>query len=97
MTSQATQRQAFLKGFTTAISREWIPVEDNLPEDYEEVLYCCVNETGRTEIMTGHREDNCWTHCCCFYSTTKLNDLVKVTHWMPLPLAPASRPEFPDN
>lgn len=64
----------------------WISVEERLPPDYEEVLYFAVTNNGWTkEIMTGHREEGIWTHCCCFYPTIRLNDLVMVTHWMPLP------------
>jgi len=64
---------------------KWISVEANLPPDYEEVLYFAINDIGTKEIMTGHREKGIWTHCCCFYSTMRLNDLIQVTHWMPLP------------
>lgn len=66
----------------------WIDVNESLPEDYEEVLYFAVNEMGNKEILTGHREKGIWTHCCLFYCTVKLNCLVKVTHWMPLPEYP---------
>ncbi len=67
---------------------EWISVEEKLPDDYKEVLYFCINDNGSKEIMTGHRVKGYWTHCCMFYSTVILNDLVEVTHWMNLPEYP---------
>ena len=64
----------------------WINVEDELPPDYEEVLYFATFNNGRsTEIMCGHREHKAWFHCCLFYSSMQLNPDVIVTHWMPLP------------
>jgi Protein of unknown function (DUF551) len=63
----------------------WIDVDDKLPEDRKEVLYFAINPMGGKEIMTGHRENGKWTHCCLWYSTQILNDDVAVTHWMPLP------------
>ncbi len=66
----------------------WVSVKDRLPDEYVEVLYFAVDDMGVHEIMTGHREKGKWTHCCLFYSTKILNDIVKVTHWMPLPEAP---------
>jgi hypothetical protein len=67
---------------------KWISVKDKLPDDYREVLYFAITEQGTKEIMTGHREKGCWTHCCLFYSTMRLNDNVKITHWMDLPNYP---------
>jgi hypothetical protein len=72
---------------------KWISVEERLPPNLKEVLYVAVNDTGTKEIMTGHREmDEYWTHCCLFYSTMRLNELVKVTHWMELPGYPHTEP-----
>jgi len=70
---------------------KWIDVNKKLPENYTEVLYFSVNDSGTTEIMTGHREHAYWTHCCSFYSTRILNENVRVTHWMPLPSAPENK------
>ncbi len=67
---------------------KWISVKDKLPDNYVEVLYFCINDNGTKEIMIGHRDKGYWTHCCMFYSTLFLNDLVTVTHWMPLPEMP---------
>lgn len=64
---------------------KWINVNDQLPKDFKEVLYLAINDTGTREIMTGHREHGNWTHCCLFYSSMILNDLVTITHWMDLP------------
>lgn len=69
---------------------EWISVKDKLPPDFQEVLYFAITNNGNTrEIMTGHRENGFWKHCCMFYSSQTLNHLVKVTHWMELPNYPA--------
>jgi len=67
---------------------QWINVDDQLPPDKHEVMYFAINEMGNKEIMTGHRENGAWTHCCLWYSTQTLNPLVKVTHWMELPNYP---------
>jgi hypothetical protein len=65
---------------------KWISVEDQLPPDYQEVLYFATFNNDRSkEIMTGHRQKGEWTHCCMFYATNILNDNVTVTHWMELP------------
>lgn len=63
----------------------WIDVDYQLPPDYKEVLYFAINSMGNKEIMTGHRVNGEWTHCCLWYSTQILNKDVAVTHWMPLP------------
>jgi hypothetical protein len=64
---------------------KWINVTEKLPDDYVEVLYLAVNDSGTKERMTGHRENGKWKHCCMFYSTITFNeDFIKVTHWMPL-------------
>src|SRR5882762_4034770 len=70
------------------MNTEWISVSIDLPVYYKEVLYLCVNENGKKEMMVGHRVKGHWTHCCMFNSTIHLNDLVTVTHWMPLPEPP---------
>ena len=67
---------------------EWISVDDKLPDDFEEILYFCMNDHGKKTMMMGHREKGYWTHCCMFYSTVTLNKLVTVTHWKPLPEYP---------
>lgn len=53
-----------------------------------------INELGTKEIMTGHREKWFWTHCCCFYSTIILSELVTVTHLMPLQGYPENKEEI---
>ncbi len=68
--------------------QSWISVEDNLPPDYQDVFYVAVNPMGHKEIMTGHRVNDEWTHCCLWYSTQVLNTDIEVTHWMELPLTP---------
>lgn len=65
---------------------KWISVKERVPEDKKEVLYFAIlNEGMSREIMTGHRDNGQWTHCCLFYSTFYLNEAVEVTHWMELP------------
>lgn len=70
---------------------KWISVDDIFPPDYEEVLYVAINELNRKCVMTGHREKGNWTHCCFFYSTQHLSDVLKVTHWMWLPEFPKDK------
>lgn len=72
----------------------WIDVTDRLPPDYQEVLYfATINDGMSREIMTGHREKGFWTHCCMFYASSRLNENVKVTHWMELPNYPKVKNE----
>lgn len=80
----------FLELLPVDIDAYWVDVDEALPEDYKEVLYCAVTHEGTREIMTGHRENGFWTHCCMFYSTRYLSETVAVTHWMPLPDFPGS-------
>jgi Protein of unknown function (DUF551) len=70
---------------------KWIKTGDRLPKEYVDVLYIAINESGHKEIMIGHREKSDWTCCYLFYGSHTINpDLVRVTHWKPLP-------EYPDN
>jgi len=69
--------------------RKWIDVEQSLPPDrYEVLFYATTNEGLTHEVMTGHRENGQWMHCCLFYSSQFLNETVKVTHWMEMPSYP---------
>ncbi len=70
--------------------KKWISTEEQLPPDLQEVLYFAINSLGGREIMTGHRKNGQWTHCCLWYSTQILNEDSKVTHWMELP-------DYPQN
>jgi hypothetical protein len=58
----------------------WIPVEERLPEDNEDVLFYC-NKYG---IGTGWIDRGKWWSAI-------LGGLV-VTHWMPLPVSPGDNP-----
>jgi hypothetical protein len=69
---------------------KWISCEEKLPDDLVEVLYFAITNEGTREIMTGHRNNGNWTHCCLFYSTRILIDC-KVTHWQPLPEPPIDK------
>lgn len=73
------------------MNNPWISVDDRLPPDFHEVLYFAINEMGCCEIMTGHREKGIWMHCCLFYASARLNDTIKVTHWMELPDYPIAK------
>ena len=72
---------------------DWISVEDRFPDDYVDVLFLALNELNSKQLMIGHREHGRWTHCCNFYSTITLTDLVRVTHWMDLPKYPNEHPD----
>ena len=68
----------------------WKDVNEELPPNKHEVMYFATMDNGNhREIMVGHREDELWTHCCMFYSTRYLSELVTVTHWMELPNYPS--------
>lgn len=67
----------------------WISVKDKLPPLRLEVLYfASINNGMSREIMTGHLDENGWTHCCLFYSTKYVSEIVSITHWMELPSYP---------
>lgn len=65
----------------------WIPVDERLPKDCEDVLVFQRTQTGVCVIHTGYWRgdkygwwfDGCEQHC--------------VTHWMPLPEPPAAGKE----
>ena len=67
---------------------KWRSVNKELPPDLQEVLFFAEDENGNKEIMTGHRKNDVWHHCCLFFSTVALVEGIKITHWMPLPSYP---------
>lgn len=73
--------------------RKWIDCEQSLPPDRYEVLFYATTNKGMTkEIMTGHRENGKWMHCCLFYSSMILHpEDVQVTHWMEMPSYPEEK------
>ena len=58
--------------------QEWILVEDELPEDQEEVLVCTRSKKGIRNIDKGYMAIDHFIHRGC----------AEVTHWMPLPKLP---------
>lgn len=58
--------------------RQWIPVEDRLPEPKENAI--CINRHG--DMMIGTYTEWGWMFPCYFESPT---------HWMPLPELPKKR------
>ena len=66
----------------------WINVNDRLPPDFEEVMFFyIIEDMYKKDIVCGHRANGVW-HICYLYESVPLNDLIKVTHWMPLPQFP---------
>ena len=62
--------------------QEWISVDDRLPE---EKVNCIVHYQHAY-----YNKDGYWAIGFCFYDGEKfrIDPAYKVTHWMPLPLAP---------
>ena len=58
--------------------QEWISVEDELPEDQEEVLVSTRSKNGIRNIDKGYMAIDRFIHRGC----------AEVTHWMPLPKPP---------
>ena len=58
--------------------QEWISVEDELPEDQEEVLVCTRSKNGIRNIDKGYMAIDRFIH----------RGRAEVTHWMPLPPLP---------
>ena len=58
--------------------QEWISVEDELPEDQEEVLVCTRSKNGIRNIDMGYMAFDRFIH----------RGYAEVTHWMPLPHPP---------
>ena len=58
--------------------QEWIPVNDRLPEDQEEVLVCTRSKNGVRNIDKGYMAIDRFIH----------RGRAEVTHWMPLPPPP---------
>lgn len=60
--------------------KEWISVNDRLPEDGDIVL--CYMEFGEQRIARWYESENCWAGQLIDYHKEQ------VTHWMPLPQPP---------
>ena len=58
--------------------QEWISVEDELPEDQEEVLVCTRSKNGIRNIDKGYMAIDRFIH----------RGRAEVTHWMPMPNPP---------
>ena len=58
--------------------QEWISVDDELPEDQEEVLVCTRSKNGIRNIDKGYMAFDRFIH----------RGYAEVTHWMPLPNPP---------
>ena len=58
--------------------QEWISVDDELPEDQEEVLVCTRSKNGIRNIDKGYMAIDRFIH----------RGRAEVTHWMPLPQPP---------
>ena len=58
--------------------QEWISVDDELPEDQEEVLVCTRSKNGIRNIDKGYMAIDHFIHRGC----------AEVTHWMPMPNLP---------
>ena len=58
--------------------QEWISVEDELPEDQEEVLVCTRSKNGIRNIDKGYMAIDHFIH----------RGRAEVTHWMPMPNLP---------
>ena len=58
--------------------QEWISVDDELPEDQEEVLVCTRSKNGIRNIDKGYMAIDHFIH----------RGRAEVTHWMPLPNPP---------
>ena len=67
--------------------REWIPVEDRLPEEFATVLVVISTPSGsHVSFMSRHPQDGFWQHADGDI------DEINVTHWMPLPEPPEVKP-----
>lgn len=67
----------------TIMSREWVRVEDRLPEEAGEYLVSVKYFTRMdAEIATYWKEDDMWV-----FEKQKICNY-KITHWMPLPTPP---------
>lgn len=60
---------------------DWIPVTERLPDGGEWVLVSVVDGFGRyVTVVQRHKDGSGWDY---------VNDRLNVTHWRPLPAAPA--------
>ena len=67
---------------------KWRNVNRELPPDLQEVLFFAENNDGDKKIMPGFRKNDIWHSSFLFYSEVGLDELIKITHWMPLPQEP---------
>ena len=63
--------------------QEWVSVEDRLPE--ESGYYLVFTDVGRNEVLSYSKKYQAFNAFDDAYSE---ENVVPVTHWMPLPLAP---------
>lgn len=66
-------------------SRGWISVEDRLPEDIKNVLLLCEREWENDDIVVKGWYKDFW-----FSQEAHEDEMINVTHWMPLPLPPTT-------
>lgn len=67
---------------TAQSGNSWIPVNDHLPEDDQEVLVCTKSKNGTRNVDKGYILDGRWVH----------RGTAEVTHWMPIPVFPGDSP-----
>ena len=61
---------------------EWIRIEDDLPEDLENVLF-----TDGKDVYKGYINKSVWGEWNYWFSISDVG-IEDVTHWMPLPTMP---------
>ena len=71
-----------LKSETDAMTSEWIPVSERLPELVERVMVCNANDGW---VTIGSRE---LTGAYHHWDGDDYEELCEPTHWMPLPAPP---------
>lgn len=88
-TASYPNRKKAIQRWNTRIKEksDWIRVEDNLPNEFEEVLFSYVIKNRKINRVCGHIENGVW-HICYLYHSLPINQEVNVTHWMKLPENP---------
>lgn len=56
----------------------WISVNDQLPENEQEVLVCAKSKNGSRTVDKGYILNGRWVH----------RGTAEITHWMPIPSLP---------
>lgn len=82
-TEYSLEAQTAIAAYKYALSHQWIPVDEELPEDYEKVFFKAVGKNDSVCYGTGYVVKEDW-----YTDVQRIEQdyfKFKITHWMPIP------------